>query len=105
RTLLFRWLMTLWGVLLTWPMAAHASAIVVPEAPEPLEAMEQALARIVDRDEPELWEHAEADARAAAEAWRRLRDGEEGEQLASNLVWRLDAICDYLPQAAQHRRA
>lgn len=98
------WLMALVFVVL-WPMGAGASAIVVPKAPEPLERMERAFASLVDGDEPELWTHAEEDARVAAEAWQELRDGEEGARYAPNVVWRLDSICDYLPQAVERRSA
>jgi len=93
------------GLLLLWPMAAMASALVVPPAPQRLEEMEQALARIADGDEPELWTHAATDARTVADAWASLRDGAEGEHLGSMLVWRLDTISEYLPDAVEHRDA
>lgn len=86
-------------------MTAMASALVVPPAPQPLDEMEQALSRIADQDEPELWTHAASDARTVAEAWASLRDGREGENYDATLVWRLDAISEYLPEAVEHRDA
>lgn len=104
RKLVTRVLAIVVVMLLRLP-AAEASALVVPKAPEALEEMEQAFARMADRDEPELWAHAPADANAIARAWATLRDGVEGQRFGSTLMWRLDSVCGYLPEAIEHRDA
>lgn len=105
RKLVGRLMLALVGFVPLCPMAVHASAIVVPQAPEPLELMERALGRIADHGEPDLWTVASTDVEVVARAWALLRDGEEGQHFGSNLMWRIDSVCEYLPGAVERRDA